>query len=78
MLLTGAADAFDSLERRLILQSLEDEVQGLEPHGYWRVHLALLRHYVNAFGNAILGTEVAVEVDLGLGYHLEIRGYDNC
>lgn len=78
MLLTRAADALDPPERYLLLQPVENEVQRFEPHGYGRVDLTLLRHDMDALGNTIPGAEVAIEVDLGLGYHLEVRGYDNC
>lgn len=73
VLLARAADAAHALQRGLLgLEAREDEVDGLEPHGHGREHLALGLVDLHALGQAILGAKVGVEVDLGLGEDAEV------
>lgn len=80
VLLAGAADAADAMQRGLlVLQAREDEVDSLEPHGHGGEHLALGLVDEHALGQAILGAKVRVEVDLGLGDDAQVRlDHDGC
>lgn len=80
MLLARTADAADAVERGVgFLEALEDEVEGLKPHGDGRKDLAFGFVYLDTLLDAIFGAEVAVEVDLGGGDNGEIRlDYDCC
>jgi hypothetical protein len=73
MLLAGAADAPDPVQGRvLLLEPLQDQVDGLEPQGHGSKDLTLLFIGQNTLLDAVLGAEVLVEVDFGVGDDLEV------
>ncbi len=73
MLLARATDAPDTVQRCVVLlQAIEDQVNGLEPQGDGCKHLTLVLLHQDAFCDAIFGAEVAVEVDFCLGDDLEV------
>ena len=61
----------------LLLQPLQYEVDSFEEQSYGCEHLALGRVCEHALLNAIFGTEVCVEIDLGFLQELEVRTDDN-
>ena len=77
VLLAGAADAPDPVQGRVLLfQPLQDQVEGLKPHGYGGKHLAFIFVDEHALLDLVLGGEVLVEVDFGVCDNVEV-GLDN-
>ena len=67
VLLARAADAPDAVQGRvLVLQALQHQVEGLEPHGHGGKDLALILVDEHALLDVVLGAEVLVEVDFGV------------
>ena len=56
----------------LLLQSLQDKINGLEPECDWRKDFTLVRVGEHTFLNAIFG-EVGIKVDLCLMDELQVR-----
>lgn len=79
VLLAGAADTADSIHghRHGLLQAVEDEVEGLHPQGDGGVYLACFFADMDALFDAVGSGKVAIKVDLGLAYRLEIGADDN-
>lgn len=70
VLLAGATDTPDPVEGSLsFAQAVQHQVYRLEPHGYRGKDLALIAVDEDAFGERVLGAEVGVKVNLGLGYN---------
>lgn len=68
VLLAGAADALDAVQGCvLLLETLEDKVEGLEPEGYGGKDLAFLFIDEDALFDLVFGAKVLVEVDFGGG-----------
>lgn len=66
VLLTGAADAADAVQWRLLVdESRKDQVDGFEPHGNRSEDLAFGFIHQDALAEVILLTKVGVEVDFG-------------
>jgi hypothetical protein len=77
MLHARTGDALDlGVVGTLFLQSLQNEVNGFEPQGDGRKHLALIVVVKDALLKTILG-EVGVEVDLGFVEEFEVGADDN-
>lgn len=67
VLLARATNAADTTEGGLLLlKPLQHKVQSLEPHGYGGENLTLGLVGLHAFLDAIFGSKVAVEIDLGV------------
>lgn len=82
VLLAGAAHGGDASHGHVMGlhgggEALQHQVERLHPHGDGGVDLARRGPHVHALADAILGAEVAVEVDLGLGDGLEVRVDDD-
>ena len=60
----------------LLLQTLQDKVDSLEPQGDWCKHFTLIWVCENTLLNAILG-QVGVKVDFGLMDKFEVGTDDN-
>ena len=74
VLLAGAADAADAREGSALLpQAVEDEVNGLEPHGDRGEDLAFVLVYEHALFDVILFGEVIVEIYFSFGGDPKIR-----
>ena len=74
MLHSSTTDTFDAGKVALVLlQALQHEVHGIEPHADWGVDLALGRVLEDSLLDSILFLEVVVEGNLGLVVELEGR-----
>ena len=65
VLLARSADTPNALEGRVGPESVQDQVQRLQPHLHGRIHLTFRLVDANPFRDAILLAEVSIEVNLG-------------
>jgi len=73
MLHTSTRKTFDLAKvHTFVLQTLENEINSLKPHGCWGVYLALAGVCEDTFRDTIFGAEIGVEVYLCLVLVLQV------
>jgi hypothetical protein len=78
MLLTRPGNALYSPERcSLVLESLENNIYGFQPHSHGSVDCSRFLLDKDTFLDSIFG-KICIEVSLGLVQDFQIRCYNNC